>query len=101
MWLSGSLPTCRETKGNTYIEKMKIEKKLRHLCYNPKTGFQSVDKLYNKAIEQGLAVKKSQVRQWLKSQSTFTRFRGVKGKHTFRKTMVDFLRLRFKWILLI
>jgi hypothetical protein len=68
---------------------MKIEQKLRHLYYNPKTGFQSVDKLYNKAIEQGLAVKKSQVRQWLKSQSTFTRFRGVKGKHTFRKTMVD------------
>ena len=38
-----------------YIE---LEQKLRDIYYNPKTGFQSSERLYQKALEDGLNVGK-------------------------------------------
>ena len=41
---------------------IELEQGLRDLYYNPKTGYQSAERLYQKALEDGLQVSRSQVR---------------------------------------
>ena len=69
----------------------KLEQGLRDIYYNPKTGYQSSERLYKKALEDGLNVNRKLVKEWLKSQDTYTRYKPVVRKHKFRKTYVDYL----------
>ena len=70
---------------------MQIEQELRDIYYNPKTGYQSAVKLYDRAMEEGLSVSKKQVKDWLKTQDTYTRYKPIVRRHAFRKTMVGYL----------
>ena len=65
-----------------------IEQGLRDIYYNPSTGYQSIERLYQKAKESGLKVSKHKVRQWLKTQDTYTRYKPVNRKHKTQKTFV-------------
>ena len=69
-------------------EEFVIEQELRDLYYNPETGFQSAERLYQKAKEEGLKVSRKKVGEWLKTQDTFTMFKPIVRKHKFRKTFV-------------
>jgi hypothetical protein len=53
------------------------EQGLRDVYYNPKTGFQTPEKLYLRAISDGLEVTRSQVKKWINEQDTYTRYRQV------------------------
>ena len=68
-------------------EEFVVEQELRDLYYNPKTGYQSAERLYQKAKE-GLKVSRKKVGEWLKTQDTFTMFKPIVRKHKFRKTFV-------------
>ena len=50
-----------------------IEQKLRDIYYDPSTGFQSAERLYQKAKDDGLRVSRRIVKEWLKTQDTYTR----------------------------
>jgi predicted transcriptional regulator len=67
------------------------EQGLRDVYYNPKTGFQTPEKLYQRAISDGLEVTKAQVRKWIKEQDTYTRYRQVLKRNEFRQTLVQTL----------
>ena len=67
------------------------EQGLRDIYYNPKTGFQTPEKLYLRAISDGLKVTRSQVKKWINEQDTYTRYRQVFRKHKFRQTFVQTL----------
>ena len=41
------------------------EQGLRDIYYNPKSGFQTPEKLYLRAISDGLEVNRSQVKKWI------------------------------------
>ena len=58
----------------------------KDIYYNPKTGYQASKRLYKKASEDGLNVNRKLVKEWLKSQDTYTRYKPV-----VRKTFVDSL----------
>ena len=47
---------------------IELEQRIKGIYYNPKTGFQSVERLYNKASEDGLNVNRKLVKEWLKAQ---------------------------------
>ena len=51
-------------------EEFIIEQELRNIYYNPSTGYQSIERLYQKAKESGLKVSRKLVRDWLKTQNT-------------------------------
>ena len=65
-----------------------IEQELRDIYYNPETGYQSAERLYQKAKGSGLNVSRKIVQDWLKTQNTFTRFKPLVKKHKFQKTFV-------------
>ena len=67
------------------------EQGLRDIYYNPKTGFQTPEKLYLRAISDGLEVTRSQVKKWINEQDTYTRYRQVFRRHKFRQTYVQTL----------
>lgn len=46
------------------------EQGLREVYYKPATGYQSAERLYNKASEEDLNVSKSAVKEWRKTQDT-------------------------------
>ena len=46
---------------------VELEQELRDIYYNPKTGYQSVERLYQKALAEGLRVTRKQVKEWLKT----------------------------------
>ena len=62
-----------------------IEQELRDLYYNPETGFQSAERLYKKAKE-GINVSRKIVKEWLKTQETYSRFKPIIRKHKYVKT---------------
>ena len=70
---------------------IELEQGLREIYYNPKTGYQSAERLYQKALEDGLQVSRNQVKEWLKSQDTYTRYKPLVRKHKFRQTKVNYL----------
>ena len=53
--------------------KVIIEQELRNIYYYPTVGYQSAEKLYQKAKEKGVSVSGRLVREWLKTQDTYTR----------------------------
>ena len=64
------------------------EQELQNLYYNPETGFQSAERLYKKAKEEGIVVSRNQVNEWLKTQDTYTKFKPIVRRHKFQKTFV-------------
>ena len=82
-----------------------MEQELRHLYYDPKTGFQSVENLYKKAREHSLDVSRKFVREWLPTQPTSckprTRTRCTKKFHVdinSRKRTKKIYETRSRWI---
>ena len=65
-----------------------IEQGLRDIYYNPRTGYQSMERLYQKAKEDGLNVSRRVVRDWLRTQDTYTRYKPIVRKHKFQRTFV-------------
>ena len=65
-----------------------IEQRLRDIYYNPGTGFQSMERLYQKAKDDGLNISCRVVKEWLKTQDTYTRYKPIVRKHKFQKTFV-------------
>ena len=47
-----------------------MDELLHKLYYDPKTGFQSLDKLYRKAVEIDSKITKKYVKNWLEKQET-------------------------------
>ena len=70
---------------------VELEQRLRDFYYDPKTGFQSAERLYKKALDDGLDVNRKQVKEWLKTQDTYTRYKPVVRRHKFRQTFVNYL----------
>ena len=68
-----------------------MEQELRDIYCDPKTGFQSAERLYQKAVEDGIKINKTQVKEWLKSQDKCTRYKPIIRKHKFRQTYVNYL----------
>ena len=62
------------------------EQELRNIYYDPSAGYQSAERLYQKAKEQDLGVSRKAVRDWLKTQDTYTRYKSIVRKHKYRKT---------------
>ena len=69
-------------------EEFVVEQELRGIYYNPETGFQSAERLYQKAKEEKINVSRKFVKEWLKTQDTFTMFKPIVRKHKFQKTFV-------------
>ena len=65
-----------------------IEQELRNIYYNPSTGYQSAERLYQKAKESGSKVSRKLVKDWLKTQDTYTRYKPIVRKHKYQKTFV-------------
>lgn len=59
------------------------EELLKSIYYNPKTGLQSAQKLYQKARERDPSISLSTVKKWLANQSTKQIFYQHKPKHSF------------------
>ena len=67
------------------------EQELKDIYYDPSVGYQSAERLYQKAKEKGLSVGRRIVREWLKTQDTYTRCKPIARRHKFRKTFVKYL----------
>ena len=63
----GSIPS--ELYIIKYMD-IELEQGLRHIYYNPKTGYQSAERLCQKAFDEGIPVTRNQVKSWSKSQHT-------------------------------
>ena len=70
---------------------IELEQGLRAIYYNHKTGYQSAERLYQKALEDGLSVSREQVKDWLRSQDTYTRYKPIVRRYKFRQTKVNYL----------
>ena len=70
---------------------IEIEQGLRDIYYDPKTGYQSSGRLYQKALEEGITISRNQVKEWLTSQDTYTRYKPIVRRHKFRQTKVNYL----------
>ena len=81
--------------------KILAEQGLRDIYYDPSAGYQSAKRLYQKAYQKakvkGLSVSRRVVRDWLKTQDTYTRYKPITRKHKYRKTYVKTLRTRCNW----
>ena len=64
------------------------EQELRDIYYDPVVGYQSREKLYQKAKEKGVKISRREVKEWLETQDTYTRYKPIVRKHKFRKTYV-------------
>ena len=64
------------------------EQELREIYYDPVVGYQSREKLYQKAKEKGVKISRREVKEWLETQDTYTRYKPIVRKHKFRKTYV-------------
>ena len=65
-----------------------IEQKLHDIYYDPGAGFQSVERLYQRVKDDGLDVSRRIVKEWLKTQDTYTRHKPIVRKHKFESTFV-------------
>ena len=71
------------------------EQALRDIYYDPSEGYQSAEKLYQKAKSNGLVISRKVVKEWLKTQDTYTRYKPVAKKHKYLKTLKN-LRTKCK-----
>ncbi len=76
-----------------------LGQKLRDIYYDPGTEFQSAERLYQKAKDDGLGVSHRIVEEWLKTQDTYTRYKPIVRKHksqrTFVKDLADQIQMDF------
>ena len=63
------------------------EQELRDVYYDPSEGYQSAAKLYQKAKEKGLNVSRKSVKNWLKTQDTYSRYKPIVRKHKIPKNL--------------
>ena len=71
-------------------EKIIKEQELRDIYYDPSVGYRSAEKLYKKAKERGLKnVSRKNVKDWLKSQETYTRYHPKIKPRKYLKTFVE------------
>ena len=63
------------------------EQELRNIYYDTSEGYQSMEKLYQKAKRKGLKISRRKVKEWLETQDTYTRYKPIIRKHKFKKTM--------------
>ena len=79
------------TGGTEGTEAGDVEKEQepRSLFYDPMTGYQSIERLYQKAKERGLKVSRREVKEWLETQDTYTRHKPVVKRNKFQKTYVN------------
>ena len=59
------------------------EQELRDLYYDPVNGHRSREKLYQKAREKGLKTSRREVKEWLETHDTYTRYKPIIRKHKF------------------
>ena len=64
------------------------EQELRELYYDPVRVYQSAQKLYETAKEEGIGVTLAQVREWLRGQETYVRFQQPAKGFNRRQTWV-------------
>ena len=64
------------------------EQELRNIYYDPAEGYQSREKLYQKAKAKGLKISRRKVKEWLETQDTYTRYKPTIRRHKFQKTYV-------------
>ena len=64
------------------------EQEIRNIYYDPSEGYQSAEKLYQKAKADGIKVSRRLVKEWLEMQDIYTRYKPVIRKHKFQKTFV-------------
>ncbi len=67
---------------------MLSSKRLRDIYYDPGTGFQSTEHLYQKANDDRLNVSCRIVKEWLKTQDTYTGHKPIVRRHKFQRTFV-------------
>ena len=65
-----------------------IKQRLRDIYYDPGTSFQSTERLCQKAKDDGLNVSCRIVKEWLKTQDTYTRHNHIIRKHKFQRMFV-------------
>ena len=63
------------------MDNTELEQTLRGMYYDP-------ERLYQKALRDGLCVTRKQVKEWLKSQVIYTRYKQIRRKDKFRQTVV-------------
>ena len=64
------------------------EQESRDIYYNPSEGYQSTEKLYQKAKANEVSVSCRLVKEWLETQHTCTRYKPFVKKHKFQKNFV-------------
>ena len=70
-----------------HVEKFNTEQRLRDIYYDPVRGFQSKEKLYQKAKQQDLALSRKSVGECLTSQDVYTQYKPIVRKFpAYRKT---------------
>ena len=74
-------------EGTAVSRDVEKEQELRNLFYDPMTGYQSRERLYQKAKESGLNVSRREVKEWLDK------------RHKFQKTYVNDLADQIQLIL--
>ena len=69
-----------------------LEQGLRNLYHRPGSGYRSIETLYRRAKEKGFDVSRKQVRNFLRTQDTYTKTKPLGGpglgKKKYRKTIV-------------
>ena len=65
------------------------EQELRDAYYDPVEGYRSAEKLYQRVKEKGISRK--DVKRWLETQSTYTRYKPKMKPHRYLKTFVGHL----------
>ena len=69
--------------------KILAEQELRDIYYDPSKGCRSAERLYHKAKGKGLSVSRRAVRDWLKTQDTYTRYKPITIKHKVPKDLCE------------
>ena len=70
----------------------RTEQLLWKIYYNPKTGYQSTDRLNEKAVKQNPSITKEDVSQFLKKQEVYQLHKEVHHKKEYLRTFVGHLR---------
>ena len=60
---------------------VETEQGITEIYYNPASGYQSAEKQHNKALEEGINVCRKAVKEGLKTQDTYTKYKPVVGRH--------------------
>jgi hypothetical protein len=80
---------------------MSNNKLLNDLYYNSKTGLSNADKLYKKAIEQGLKVTKKEVKEFVEKQHVDQIFKPQKRAEIFSSIIADGIRAEYQMDIII